>query len=75
MELQTMEELLKSLADKKIDVSFGNTAVVRGRVAGVENGLLSLDDEEGQRIYVAVDKIAFFLEASESEKKPGFLNS
>ena len=70
-----MEELLKSLADKTIDVSFGNTAVVRGKVAGVEGGILNLIDEDGKKLFVAIDKIAFCLEARDSEKKPGFLNA
>lgn len=69
-----MEEKLRSLAGSKIDVSFGNTAVVRGNVAEVSGGLLSLDDEEGRRVFVAIDKIAFFTEAKHEEPKAGFLN-
>ena len=69
-----MEEAIRELEGKKIDVSFGNTAVVRGMVAGVKNGILSLDDEDGKRVFVALDKIAFFLEVKDSEPKAGFLN-
>lgn len=69
-----MEEKLRDLEGKKIDVSFGNTSVVRGVVAEVSGGMLALDDEEGRRMYVAVDKIAFFTEVKLEEPKAGFLN-
>ena len=69
-----MEERLTQLEGRKIDVSFGNTAVVRGVVAGVSGGLLFLDDEEGRRAFVAIDKIAFFLEVKDFDKKPGFVS-
>ncbi|MCO6512518.1 MAG: hypothetical protein J5I65_17175 [Aridibacter famidurans] len=69
-----MEELLKGFEGKKIDVSFGNTSVVRGRVANVSDGILSLDDEEGNCVFVAIDKIVFFVEVKDSEKKPGFVS-
>ncbi|QQS42370.1 MAG: hypothetical protein IPM63_05350 [Acidobacteriota bacterium] len=69
-----MEDLLKELEGKKIDVSFGNTSVVRGRVARVSDGILSLDDEEENCVFVAIDKIVFFVEVKDSEKKPGFVS-
>ena len=69
-----MEEVLKGLQGKKVDVSFGSTSVVRGVVADIRGGLLSLDDEEGRRIYVAVGQIAFLMEVKNEEPKAGFLN-
>lgn len=69
-----MEEKLKDLQGKKIDVSFGNTAVVRGVVEEVSDGMLVLDEEDGRRIYISVDKIAFFTEVKLEEPKAGFLN-
>lgn len=69
-----MEQELKGFEGKKIDVSFGSTSVVRGKVAGVNEGILSLDDEEGNCVFVAIDKIVFFVEVKDSEKKPGFVS-
>ena len=69
-----MEEALRNLEGKKIDVSFGNTTVVRGKVTSVANGILSLDDEEGNCVFVALDKIVFFVEVKDSDKKPGFVS-
>lgn len=69
-----MEEALGRLSGKKIDVSFGSTSVVRGVVGDVTAGLLSLDDEDGKRIYIAIDRIAFFLEVKNEEPRAGFLN-
>lgn len=68
-----MEDKLRELIEKRVDVSFGNTASVRGRVVSVENGVLSLDDAEGNRVLVAVDKIAFFTKVREADHRPGFL--
>ncbi|HUF04550.1 MAG TPA: MM0924 family protein [Aridibacter sp.] len=69
-----MEERLKGLEGKNIDVSFGNTTVVRGKVANVSDGILSLDDEKGNCVFVAVDKIVFFVEVKDSDQKPGFVS-
>jgi len=70
-----MEEALRGLEGRKIDVSFGSSAGVRGSVRGVENGILTLEDEDGKRVYIAVEKIAFFVEVRDSEPKAGFLNN
>jgi hypothetical protein len=70
-----MEEVLRSLQGRKVDVSFGSTSVVRGSVSDVSSGLLSLDDEEGKRIYVSIERIAFFLEVKNEEPRAGFLNN
>lgn len=69
-----MEQELTGFEGKKIDVSFGSTSVVRGKVAKVSEGILSLDDEEGNCVFVAIDKIVFFVEVKDSEKKPGFVS-
>jgi len=69
-----MEEVLRSMVGRKIDVSFGNTAVVRGVVAEVTDKLVAIDDEEGRRIYVAVGHIAFCSEVKHEEPRAGFLN-
>ena len=52
-----MEEFLRQLMGKKIDVSCGEGTSVRGEVVDVKDGILYLRDEE-KTAYVAVEKIA-----------------
>ena len=68
-----MEELLNQYIGKKIDVSCGTTAVFRGEVVDVRNGILYLKDDEGKVAHIAVDKIAVVYEVSDSSTRPGFI--
>ncbi len=68
-----MEELLKRLKGKKIDVSCGTTAVFRGDIIEVDNGVLHLRDEDSRDVFVAVDKVSMVCECSESSTRPGFI--
>lgn len=68
-----MEEFLKQLLGKKIDVSCGSSATFRGDVVDVKAGVLYLRDEEERIAYVAVDKIAVIYECKDKEHRPGFL--
>jgi len=68
-----MEELLSQCKGKRIDVAFGTSAVYRGDVVEIANGILHLKDEDGRTAYIAVDKIAVFSECSESASRPGFI--
>jgi len=68
-----MEELLKSLMGKKVDISCGTNASFRGDVVDVKNGVLYLRDEEDKVAYVAVDKIAVIYECKDTLSKPGFI--
>jgi hypothetical protein len=68
-----MEELLRSLLGKKIDVTCGNNATFRGDVVDVKGGVLYLRDEDERVAYVAVDKIAVIFECSETPTRPGFV--
>jgi len=68
-----MEELLKQLLGKNIDVSCGASATFRGDVVDVKNGVLYLRDDDDKVAYVAVDKIAVVYERKDKEHKPGFL--
>jgi hypothetical protein len=52
-----MEEFLRTLNGKQVDISFGGSAAVRGKIVGLKEGVLSMDDEEGRSIYVETDKI------------------
>ncbi len=60
-----MEELLRQLLGKKIDVTCGTNAAFRGDVVDVKSGVLYLRDEEDKVAYVAVDKIAVIYECKD----------
>ena len=68
-----MEELIKRLNGKKVDVSCGPGAMLRGEVLEVKDGVLYLKDEDGKSSYVAIDKIATVYECSDSASRPGFI--
>ena len=69
-----MEELLKSLLGKRIDVTCGTNAAFRGDVMDVKGGVLFLRDEDEKVAYVAVDKIAVVYECEEPHIRPGFVS-
>jgi hypothetical protein len=68
-----MEELLKNLMGKKVDVSCGGSANFRGDLVDVKNGILYLRDESDRVAYVAVDKVAMISECKDAQSRPGFL--
>jgi hypothetical protein len=68
-----MEELLNKYIGKKIDVSVGTTAVFRGEVIDVRNGILYLRDDDHKVAHIAVSKIAVVYECGDSSAKPGFI--
>lgn len=68
-----MEELIKGLIGKKVDVSCGPGAILRGEVENVSSGVLYLRDEDGKSAFVAIDKIATVYECSDSASRPGFI--
>ncbi len=68
-----MEELIKRLTGKKVDVSCGPGATLRGEVLEVKDGVLYLRDEDDKSAYVAVDKIASVYECADSISRPGFI--
>lgn len=68
-----MEEFLKHLKGKKIDVSCGANASVRGEITDVKNGVLYLRDDSEKVAYVAIDKIAVIWEVTDHEIKTGFV--
>jgi hypothetical protein len=67
-----MEEFLTQMMGKKVDVSCGTGASVRGEVVNVKDGILFLRDEE-KVAYVAVEKIAVVWEVTEHEVRTGFV--
>ena len=68
-----MEELLRTLLGKEIDVTCGTNAAFRGEVVDVKGGLLYLRDEEDRVAYVDIDKIAVVYECKETHLRPGFV--
>lgn len=68
-----MNDFLSQLKGKKVDVSCGTSATVRGEVLDVKDGILYLRDEEQRTAYVAIEKIAFVWELDEDEHKAGFV--
>ncbi len=69
-----MEELLKQLMGKKVDITCGSNAAFRGDVMDVKNGVLFLRDEEDKVAYVSVNKIAVIYECKEPTIRPGFIS-
>ncbi len=68
-----MEEFLKQLMGKKVDISCGANATFSGEVVNVDSGVLYLRDENERAAYVAVDKIAIVWEEKENQHRPGFV--
>ena len=68
-----MEEILKNLTGRKIDVSCGSGPILRGEVKEVRDGVLYLRDDDDKPAYVSIDKIASIYECSDSSSRPGFI--
>ncbi len=68
-----MEEFLKQLKGKKIDISCGANSNVRGDVVEIKNEILYLRDENERIAYVAISKIAVVWEVDEHQSRPGFV--
>ncbi|MGI8788504.1 MAG: MM0924 family protein [Pyrinomonadaceae bacterium] len=68
-----MEDFLKTLTGKKIDISCGANSTVRGDVIDVKDGILHLRDEHERTAYVSIEKIAVVWEVKEQQTRPGFV--
>lgn len=68
-----MEELLRQMLGKKIDVTCGTNAAFSGDVIDVKGGVLYLRDEDQNVAYVAVDKVAVVTECKDTQSRPGFV--
>lgn len=68
-----MEELLKELIGKKIDVNCGTTAVYRGEAIDVKNGVLQLHNEDDTIVFISIDKISALYECKDLPSRPGFI--
>ena len=70
-----MEDFLRGMLNRRVDVHCAGAIRLRGEVAKVDAGVLHLKDEEDQMCYIATDKIAVVIEARERESRAGFLSS
>ena len=68
-----MEAILREFIGKKIDVNCGSNVAFRGEVVSVESGVLNLLNEEQQKIFIAVKKIAAVCECRDLGSRPGFI--
>ena len=68
-----MEELLKGLIGKKIDITFGSSGAFRGEVEDVKDGVLHIRDEDEKPAFISIDKIATVYECSDHASRPGFV--
>jgi hypothetical protein len=68
-----MEDLIKNLAGKQINVLCGPAVSFRGNALESANGLLKLQSEEDDEWYISIDKIVAICEVSESHSRPGFI--
>lgn len=69
-----MEELLKEMVGKKIDVNCGTAAVYRGTAEEVKNGVLRLKNEDDDvDVYIAIERIAAIYPCKDFPSRPGFV--
>lgn len=68
-----MEEFLKTFLGKKIDISCGTSATVRGDVVEIKDGILHLRDEHERVAFVSIERIAIVWEVKEHQIRPGFV--
>ncbi|MCU0351226.1 MAG: hypothetical protein MUF43_10425 [Flavobacterium sp.] len=68
-----MNDFLVQMLGKKLDISCGATATVRGEVVDVKDGIVYLRDENERVAYVSIDKIAVVWEVKENESRAGFV--
>ena len=68
-----MENFLKTLMGRRIDVFCGATSSLRGVVAQVDNGVLHLKDNDGETCYIAIEKIIAVWEKRDKARHSGFV--
>ena len=68
-----MENVLQSLSGKKLDVVCLGAVSQRGENRGLSDGVLTLVDDEGRVVYIAVSAIIAVSEISDAASRPGFI--
>ncbi len=51
----------------------GTKAVVRGDVKGIQNGIMTLEDEHKRTVYVVIDKVNVVWKSKDTVTRPGFV--
>ncbi|MDQ3063739.1 MAG: hypothetical protein M3R14_12905 [Acidobacteriota bacterium] len=69
-----MEELLKQMMGKKVDISCGTNATFSGEVVDIKGGILYLRDDEERVAYVSIERVAIVWEVKEQQTRPGFVS-
>ena len=68
-----MERLLSKLIGREIDVVCMGTSSLRGECISAADGVLQLEDQDGETCYIAIDKIVAVWEKKEKDRHPGFV--
>lgn len=68
-----MEKLLIGFTGRTIDVACGGPQGFRGEVIRVDDGVLTIKDEDGDTVHIAVKKIAAVAEVNDKHHRPGFI--
>jgi hypothetical protein len=68
-----MQELLTKMIGREIDVVCAGATSLRGKVVNVEDGVLHLQGEDDETVYVAIDKIVTVWEKRDRDRHPGFV--
>lgn len=68
-----MEEIIRNLIGKKIDVNCGHSAIFRGENLGYAGGILTVKDETGKTVFIDATKVVAVIEVSEASGRPGFI--
>ena len=68
-----MENTISELKGKRIEINCGSGIAFSGENLGVESGVLTLEVENGRRLFIDVTKVVVVSEAPDSGGKPGFI--
>lgn len=68
-----MEDILKDLVGKRVDVNCGSSSVFQGEVVKVKDSVLELMDEDERTYFIAIRRIIAVSETTDSVSRPGFI--
>lgn len=68
-----MEELLKGMIGKKLDINAGAGSLFNGELKSVENGIAIIINDDDQTLYVSIAGIKAFAESNSTQSRPGFI--
>jgi len=74
VEARAVKPLLAKYLGKTIEIHYGGTSTVRGKLVNLLDDVAELKDEEDLTFYVAISQIRLFWEVSEKEKPLGFVS-